>query len=226
MQVVIQHLYLLPMLISAILSLKTFRLNWPAAYKTFSVSLFVALFTELFARFWRFYLHNHWGFNYPHINHWIYTTSLIPQSLLLLAVFYQIIHTKLYKKIILLFAVLVVIFVVLNFSLWQSFYEINSNSHVFIAALVLVVVLMYFEELRREKEVKKLSQQPMVWIAFGVSVFHLLSIPYFLSINYLIDKHPSLAGSFIYMYLLFICFWYLLYIKALLCPTPQDKISA
>jgi len=223
MAVVIQHLYLLPMLISVLLSLKAFRLGWPLAYKIFSIFLFTALFTEIFGNLWHYYLHNFNGWKYSKNNAWIYTASFIPQYVLLMFVYHQALNSKKMKRIILFVAIAFSLFTILNFCYWQTLFIINNNTHIAADCIMLLLVFAYFEQLRKAKEPVKLSVQPMVWISLGVLVFHLLNIPFLLSINYLIRNFPSLATSFLYVYLLFIFVSYVLYSKAFLCPTPEPK---
>jgi hypothetical protein len=225
MIMVIQHLYLVPMFVSAMLSLKAFRLSWPLAYKIFSIFLFTALFTELLGNLWHYYLHNFNGLHYSENNAWIYSASFIPQYGLLMFVYHQILESRILKRLVVITVVVFSIFAIFNFCYWQKFLVINSYTHVFADGIMLLLVFAYFEQVRQEKSLVKLSTQPMVWISLGVLIFHLLSIPYLLSIEFLYLNYKSLATSFIYVYLLFIFASYVLYSKTFLCPTPRPKSS-
>jgi hypothetical protein len=223
MIMVMQHLYLIPMLVSAILSLKAFRLSWPLAYKIFSIFLFTALFTELLGNLWHYYLHGFNGWHYSPNNAWIYSASFIPQYGLLMFVYHQVLDSKIIKRLIVVTALAFSVFAIFNFCCWQKNLVINSYTHIAADGIMLLLVFAYFEQVRKGKGLVKLSAQPMVWISLGVLIFHLLSIPYLLSINYLYLNYKSLATSFIYVYLLFVFATYVLYSKTFLCPTPEPK---
>jgi hypothetical protein len=220
---IMQHLYLIPMLVSAILSLKAFRLRWPLAYKIFSVLLFIALITEVAANLWHYYLYNFSGMHYSNNNAWIYTSSFIPQYILFFFVYHQALHSKLIKSLVVIVSLLFSLFVIINAWFIQKAFLINSNTHIAADCIMLLLIFSYFEQLRKEKEIVKLSDQPMVWISLGAFIFHLLNIPFLLMINYLNKSLPSVALAFFYVYLLFIFVSYVLYSKAFLCKTPQPK---
>jgi len=220
---VMQHLYLIPMLVSAILSLKAFRLSWPVAYKIFSIFLFTALFTEILGNLWHYYLHSFNGWHYTKNNAWIYSASFIPQYGLLMFVYHQALDSTIMKRLVIWAVVLFSLFAIFNFCFWQKAFVINSYTHILADVIMLSLVFAYFEQVRKEKGLVKLSAQPMVWISLGVLIFHLLSIPYLLSIEFLYQNFRSLATSFIYVYLLFIFSSYVLYSKTFLCPTPRPK---
>jgi len=219
---VIQHLYLIPMFISAILSLKAFRLSSFAPYKLFSILLFTALTTEILANLWHYYLHDFNGWSYSKNNAWIYTISFIPQYVLFMLVYHRALQSTRIKKVIVYTAVLFTLLVLINVLFIQKFYIINSNIHILADCIMLFLAFAYFEELRRDKVIYKLSDQPMVWISLGSLVFHLLNIPFLLSINYLNRHFPAAAISFFYVYLLFIFVSYVLYSRAFLCKTPPQ----
>lgn len=218
----IQHAYILPMIISAILSLKTFKQGWPLAYRIFSVYIFWCLVTELAA----------WGFvafqkaTYPDQqpnNHWILSISMLPMYLLLSWVYYSSIKNRVYRKIIFSCTVVFSVFAIINMLWIQKLSSINSYTHLLADCIVFMYIFLYFEELRKGKETGKFSNIPIVWIAAGNFIYHLLNIPFLFLLDYLNNNNPGLAKSFIYMYLFFIFINYILYIKAFLCPTPQQK---
>ncbi len=211
------------MLVSVILSLKAFRLRWPPAYRWFSVLLFTALATEVAANLWLYWLHNFNGMKYNGNTAWIFTVSLIPQYLLFMTVYYLALHSRRIKTMIIIAGILFSSFVIINAFYIQGFKIMNSYSHIFASAIMLLLALAYFEQARKEKELVKLSEQPMTWISLGSLIFHLISIPYLLFMNYLISNFMSIATAFYYVFLLTIFASYVLYSKAFLCKTPQLK---
>jgi len=211
------------MLVCVVLSLKAFRLRWPPAFRIFSVLLFTALLTEIIANAWHYYLHNINGWTYSDNNAWIYTISLVPQYVLFMLVYYHELHSKNIKKAIIGACCLFTLFTIFNFCFWQKPDMINSYTHILADCIMLLLVFAYFEQLRREKTQVRLKEQPMVWISLGVLAFHLLNIPFLLSINYLNINFKIVATTFLYVYLSFIFMCYVLYSKAFLCQTPRLK---
>ncbi len=224
MTFLLQHIYFLPIIISAILSLRTFGLGWPLAYKLFSILLFLALATEIYARAWVYHQYNLSGGKVIPNNIWIYTLSIVPQYLLYMSMYYLTITIRWIRKAIVWTAGVFSIFAILNFTFWQKLTVVNSHSHVLADLIVILLALGYFEELRRKDEIIKLSKQPMVWISFGACIFHLLNIPYILNINALYQQNiGSFPRAFLYLYQGFIIVMYLLFSIAFLCPTPRQK---
>jgi hypothetical protein len=213
---VIQYIYFIPLLISAILSLKAFRLSWPFQYKTFSVLLFFSIIVETLALIWTRYFHN---------NYLIYTLAITPIYLLYMAVYYYAITSPVIRKAILVTGILFAIFGILNFLLWQKLLIVNTVSHMVADLIILLLIFIYFEQLKKEqdKENIKLSSNPMVWISLGAFIYHLLSIPFIFSINYMAKNNLSFVQSFYKVYLIVQCIMYILYIKSFLCPHPQQK---
>jgi hypothetical protein len=220
---VIPNLYLIPMLISAILSLKVFKLSWPLAYKIFSILLFTALATDILGTLWDRYLYQFKEWDLFYGNYWILTFSIAPQYLLYMAVYHEVLKSRQQKRIIQVLAIVFTLFVILNFTFGQGLYVINSLSHLFADCIMLILIFFYFEQIRKQKEILILSKQPMVWISAGVFIYHLLNIPVLYCLNFLVDSDRSGVYSFLNFYKAIIFCSYLLFIKALLCPTPQPQ---
>ena len=209
------------LLISALLSLKAFRLSWPLAYKLLSVLLFVALATEILAILCDEYLYQFKGWNYFTSNYWIMTFSIAPQYLLYMAVYYEVLHNKRIKKRIIWVAIIFTFFVILNVSFWQGINAINSLSHLFADIIMLILVYVYFEQLRTQKKIVVLARQPMVWISIGVFIYHLLNVPFLYCLEFLFNSYPMLSNSVLQVYHILIFLSYTFFIKAFLCPQPQ-----
>ncbi len=226
----IHHIYILPLLISAILSLKTFRLGWPLPYRLFSILLFFVLLVESFSIAWKYYLHNAFSWVYTQNTAWIYNLSFAPQYFLYTILFYYSISYPKFKKSVLVTGLLLCTFILSNQFFGQGLFEVNTISHVFADCTVLFFCFAYFEELKNEEirdeynaEIIQFLKKPMAWISFGIFIYHLLNIPYLFGMNYMIKNKISFAVTFHYIYMSFICLMYLCFIKAFLCPTPQQK---
>lgn len=218
----IQHAYIFPMIISAILSLKTFKRGWPLGYRLFAIYVFWCLLTEIIAWSWVAYQKSTFPNKQPS-NICIFNTFIIPMYIILSATYYSIVKSRLYKKIILFCATVFSLFTIINVLWIQGISVVNSYSNLLADSIVLIYIFLYLEELRKEKEVQRVSTIPMVWIVSGNFIFHLLNLPFILFLDYLNNNYPGMALSFMYMYLSFIFINYVLFIKAFLCPTPQQK---
>jgi hypothetical protein len=219
---VVKIIYILLILISAIISLKTFKRGWPLSYKIFSVYVWLCFFSEITA----------WGLaeyqkrNYPGQqpnNAWLLTAAMLPMYILLSWVYYESVRNRLYKKIIFVCTSFFILFALVNMFWIQKLTAINSYTHLFADCIIFVYIFLYFEELREGKEIRKFSNIPMIWIAAGNFIYHLLNIPFLFLLNQLNDFYPGLAKSYMHMYVFFIFINYILYIKSFLCPHPQQK---
>jgi hypothetical protein len=192
-------------------------------YKIFSALLFVALATDILGTLWNYYLYQFKEWNLFSGNYWIITFSIAPQYLLYMAVYYEVLKSTQQKKIIQILAIVFTLFVIINFTFGQGLYEINSLSHLFADCIMLFLVFLYFEQIRKQKEILMLSKQPMVWISAGVFIYHLLNIPFLYCLNFLFDSQHSIVVPILNSYKAIIFCSYLLFIKAFLCPTPKQN---
>lgn len=217
--------YLTILSICTIFSLKVFRLNWPLAYKLFSCFLIFALLTDALGTLWQLYLYKFeaWRPFGTDNNHWIITLGIIPQYLLLISVYREVLQNKHIKKVIIVIAGLYVGFSIFNLGYWQGIKQQNSYSHIVASFIMLYLVFAYFEQIRKAKELINLKTNPMVWISFGIFIYHLINIPFLFSMNYLVVHHQETATTFFAVYLVVLIITYLLYIKSLLCPAPKQQ---
>lgn len=211
------------MLISAILSLKVFRLSWPIAYRYFSLYLITAIVTELSARLWVFAYHQQWFSISSPSNFWIYTLSFIPQYLLLMMMYYTITQTAKIKKALFILIFIFIAFIIVNATVFQRG-VINTYSHTLANLLVVLMAMVYFEEIRKQKEIPVLRKQPMLWISLGLWIFHLLDIPYITNINTLLNLNSNTIPIVLsFLHDILIITMHTFFIIALLCPTPPPQ---
>lgn len=224
MQKLLQHIYIIPLFISTLLSLKAFRLSWPAPYKYFSVLLIVVLTTEISAISWKYFFFNtNLLGNYSSSNLWIYNLFLIPQYSLYIYIYYLVLKPGHLRKLIKFIGVLYPLFVVANLLWVQQIHTVNSYSIIVSSVVVLFLSVCYFEQLWNQAETTKLSSNPMSWLSLGAFIFHAANLPYIISLDYLIKHNITLAIALYYIYLGLNCILYTLYCIAFLCRTPQPK---
>jgi hypothetical protein len=221
MQRVIQHIYILPLLLSMLLSLKVFRLRWPTTYKVFSLLLIFVSAIELVAILWKYLLFKYWG-NHPS-NIWIYNLFLIPQYLLYLYFYYLVLESIKIKKLVKYVAISFSLFGIINLLFIQTLHQINSFTLIFSSIMIIFLTAIYFEQVRKQKEIISLSSNPLTWISLGAFIFHSAYLPYISSLNYLIKNNIPLALALYYIFLGLNCLMYSLYLIAFLCRHPHLK---
>src|SRR5258705_12717203 len=104
------YIYLVPMLLSAIFGLNTFRQKWPLPFRLFSVFVAVTLCMELFAMWWNVTLHATKYWHYNASNLWLYNFYLIPQYLFYLYFFYTVLWDEKSKQALKLMSILYALF--------------------------------------------------------------------------------------------------------------------
>jgi len=223
MERMIQHIYLLPLFISTVLSFRALGRKWPASYGLFSILLLIIFLVELLAYLWKFYFVTFRNWPYSQSNLWLYNSFLIPQYLLYMAVYYKALHSKKTRTIIVILAVVYLVFAAVNFSL-QGIHGIDSYTLAMADGIVLFMTVAWFNQVLREKEIIRLTAHPMVWISVGAFIFHAANLPYILSLDFLIHNDISLAIALFYIFLALNCIMYSFYTIAFLCH-PPPRIS-
>lgn len=176
-----EYWFLLPLLLSAILSLRSFWQKWPKQYRWFAVLLIISFLIEVFAISWKWYLHNQYSKN----NFWIYNSYITIRFALLLGIFYQIIQAPGIKKAILYAGPIIVLFNVLNYLFLQGPFQYNTYSVVITQYPIVLLCLGYFKQLSEEDIIVHLHKEPMVWMAFGTFIYNVASLPFLIKLNFL-----------------------------------------
>jgi hypothetical protein len=214
---------MIPLCISAIYSLKSFRHNWPVPYKIFSLLLLYVLFLETFAFIWPYLRSLIRNWPYSKSNLWAYNIGLIPQYILYLAMYYYIAKSATARKWILMLGIPAILFIPVNFLFIQSIHIPNNFSFLFLQISMILLTVIYFEEIRKSNEIINLQTHPFTWIALGAFVFHLGDIPFMLGLNHLIIYDLSLANALLFLHVILNCVMYSLYTIAFLCNPPPQK---
>ena len=190
------YIFLIPVFLSAMASLRAFRKNWPWPYRSFSLFLFVVLFVEIFAVLWTAWLHAQFPVAYNAHNGWIYNPFMIIEYLFYVFFFLRVLHLKkLQRKMLTLFAFLFTVWSILNMLLVQGISRLNTYSLLVSSLMVVYLSISYFLQLLRDRKIITLTKQPMFWIATGAFFYHLCSIPYFIFLNYTARTNLDLAIS-------------------------------
>lgn len=210
-------IYILPLFLSAIVGLKTFRLQWPFAMKGFSVFLITTLIVELFAISWKYGLCQTKWWHYTPNNLWIYNIYLLPQYLFYIYFFSNRIQQPLYKYIVPIIAVAYLTLTLINLLFIQGLFAVNYISIIAANLIMIFFSISYFISLLKAESVVRLSKQPLVWIAVGAFIFHLGSLPCFVLYNSIFSENMVIASSLFRIIISLNFIMYLTYAIAFLC---------
>jgi len=215
-------IYLIPLLLSAVFSLKSFRLKWQTPYKIFSVFLLCTLAAETFAITWKWELHKTAYWNYTQENLWIYNLFLIIRHLFLLAFFYYILDSVLLKKLILWSLIPSAFIAIINYFFIETPHTVNNYAVVISNVIAILLALALFNQLLKDKKIIKLNTDTKTWISLGIFIYYSGTLPFFIFFNYLLKEHLSMALSYLYINDALNIIMYILYLIAYLC-TPQSQ---
>jgi len=220
---VIQNIYMLPLFTCVLFSLRSLWQKWAASYKTFSILLICVFLVELMAILWKYYFFTFRNWPWTRSNLWLYNSFLIPQYLLYIAVYYRVLHTVTIRRWIIRIGIAYSLFALVNLLFIQHIHAVNSFTLAMADSIVLFLTIAYFEQLRNQKEIVRLTKEPMVWISLGAFIYHGANLPFLLGLNFLISNNMSLALALFYIYLALNCIMYSLYTIAFLCRHPPQK---
>lgn len=204
-----EYWFLLPLLLSAVLSLRSFWQKWPKQYRWFAVLLIISFLTEAFAISWKWYLHNQYSKN----NLWIYNIFITIRLALMLTIFYMVLHAAWIKKMIRYTGPVLVLFGVFNYALIQGPFLYNTYSTLLAHAAIIILCLCYFKQWIDETKTIVFFKEPMAWVVSGVFLYHAASLPFLVMLNFLNMQQSGLAMLSLPINMtlnLLMCFFYLI----------------
>lgn len=214
------YIYLIPLVLCAIISLRSFRLEWLRNYRSFAVFIWITLLVEAFAIAWKWYLFKTAYWNFSKSNLWIYNFFLILRLLFYLLFYFQHLSSHKMKTIILYSTILLSIFGLLNYFIIQKTNEINSYSIVIDHLVIILLSLSFFSQVLNATVIIKLTTHPMVWISLGTFIYFSSTLPFFISLGYASKNNVSLAISMLYINTALNTLMYSFYLISFLCK-PQ-----
>lgn len=217
MHKLVYYLYLIPMFVSAIASLKAFRLGWPLPLRFFSVFLITTLAVEILANCWKFWMHSTGYWSFSENNLWIYNYYLVPQYVFYFYFFKQFLKPGLLHNTIWVLAVLYVLFSMANLLFIQKALAINYFTIIAASFIVVILTTAYIRQLITDDNILQLKKQPLVWISVGALIFHAGVLPYFIYSNSLNNSNIGLSLLLFYIVLVLNILMYTLYAIAFLC---------
>ena len=193
------YIYLIPLFFSAIFSLKAFRLKWPKPYTIFSIFLISTLCVETLAIAWKWGLCSTAWWHFSPSNLWIYNGFVIIRHLFILGFFYGIIPSLLLRKLILGSVIPFLLFAVANYVFIQKPDNVNNYTIVLANTITILLVLGFFYQLLKDKQIISLRRSTPVWISFGAFLYYSGTLPLFIFFDYLLKHHLSMALSYLYI---------------------------
>lgn len=194
-----EYIYLIPMFLCAIISIRSFIWKSQIQFKILSVLLLLTLFIESFAIAWEWVLHktSWWSFNQSNL--WVYNGCLTIRHILTALFFQNIIKDTKWKRIIVLSIVPFFFFAIFNYFLLQTPFNVNSFTIILSNVILVFVSLLYFKQLLDDSKIIRLSKKSEVWITLGIFIYYTGTLPFFILFNKLISSNSSLLSSFLFI---------------------------
>lgn len=190
---VIENLYFIPLIASAIISLRAFRKDWPSAIRFFAAYLLITASVEVFAALWKNHLHETAWWKYKPYNHWIYNLGMVVRYPLVFAYFGDYLPGRKSGTTLVGLSFVVLLS---NVLLGQGIHHLNSYSVLFSFFLILLLCFWFFRYILIRKDAVNLLSATEFWIAAGLFFYHAATLPLFFIVNALSMKSTLLANTF------------------------------
>jgi hypothetical protein len=214
---IITYVYICSVCIAWISSLRSFRLDFPFHLKLFSCLLGLTALVELTAFILPtcFHIKNNWLYNaFTLVEFWAY------------GFFYTwIIRKKILKRIILVFLLTFPVFWFITVFYQYGFFTWNSSVIVVGSFFSVLLPLMYYYQIITEREIIPLRALPEFWIATGMLIFYLGSLPFFGMLNFLGRSHDGMVQKLYTVLTVQNIIMYSLFTYAFLCRTTNTTKS-
>jgi hypothetical protein len=217
------YIYLIPLTISSIFSLRSFSLRWERSFRILSLFLVATVTVEAFAILWKLELYKteHWSYSFSNI--WIYNAFITARHLVLLVFFYGILKSDRIRKAIRWSALPFLIFSVFNYGFMQTPHQVNTYTMVLANTITIVLVLAFFRQVLNDSVIIRLSSSTEIWISLGTFIYYSGTLPFFIFFNYLVKENSPLLLSFLYINDILNLIMYTFYLIAFLCKPQFQK---
>lgn len=217
------YLYLIPLTISSLLSLRSFWLRWPTSFKVFSGFLLSTSAIEWMAIFWKWELHKTDYWSYSLSNLWIYNAFTPIRHLFFSVFFYKLLHSPHLKKVIRWSAYCFIILAAINYFQIQTPHQVNTYSIIAANTIIIVFVLLFFRQALNESEVVRLGRSAEIWILLGAFAYYSGTLPFFMFFDYLVSVNSPVSLSYFYINDVLNLIMYTFYSIAFLCSPQFQK---
>ncbi len=124
------------------------------------------------------------------VNSWLYNISIPIEYVFYSLLFIHFYTNPKFKKICIFALALFLIFIVINISFIEGFYDFNTYTLKIGSFLMIIFSCMFFIDLVQREKDFTLTTEPMFWIASGVLLFNTGEFFFNLSLDYLIKNFP------------------------------------
>ncbi|MGB3465254.1 MAG: hypothetical protein WBA74_08290 [Cyclobacteriaceae bacterium] len=190
---VIENLYFIPLILSAVVSLRTFRKDWPIAIRFIAAYLLVTAFIEVFAALWKGYLHDTPWWIFKPYNHWIYNLGIVIRYPLVFAYFSEYLPGRRSRALLVSISFVALL---VNLLFGQGLHQFNSYSVLFSFFLILLLCFWFFRYILIRKDIVNLMSATEFWITAGLFFYHAATLPLFFIINALNSQSALVANTF------------------------------
>ncbi|CAM1339208.1 conserved membrane hypothetical protein [Tenacibaculum aestuarii] len=218
-----EYIYLVPVVLSAIVSVRSFIWNKEIYFRLFSILLLLTILVELFAISWKLELHQTKYWNYSRSNLWIYNAFLSFRHVFTLLFIYFIIETPQLKQMIKWSIIPFILFFTLNYVFVQTPFYVNSYTIILSSIILVVISVAYFKQILEETKIIKLSIKPEFWICLGGFIYYTGTLPFFILFNKLITTSSSYLNSFLFINDTLNIVMYSMYLIGFLCLHQNQK---
>lgn len=217
------YFYLLPLFFSTVFSLRFFRLNALKQLKIFSILLLITAIVETFAISWKWGLCKTRYWQYTPSNLWVYNAFVPVRHILLLWFISSISEAIIVRKAIKFSIFPFLGFSIFNYWLIQTPHAINSYS-IILANIITVCFLITVLVSGIESNSTKAAS--IKWICRGSLFYYAVSLPLFISLNFIMRGNLSTASHLFYINDTLNIIMYSSYLISVLCRRPSMKQSS
>jgi len=201
---------------ASIVALIAFRRWMPLHFKLLLVFVFLYAFADTAGAII--------GSYYKLKNHFLYNLVWGIQYIIIAYFYYHMLHSRIIKKVILVFFVLFPIFFFINACWIQGFYTLQTYSIVLGGSFMLLFAVAYIWQLYISTETQSIFRDPVFWFSLAWLFYYGLTAPYLGMLNYLLSNFPNFAYNY-YIWVIDVsdCLRNSLLVIGFLCKKPLMK---
>jgi hypothetical protein len=214
---VLTYIYIFSILVAFLSSLNSFRLGFSVHLRVFAVLLGLTFFVEVTAAILA------WGLD--RANNWVYNSFTLVEFWIYGYFFRSLLPGQTTKRLVTGFLVMfplfwgITVFYLFGFTAWNSYVIIVGSF------FCVLFCLLYYYRILTAHEILNLRHLPEFWIATGMLIFYMAALPYFGSLNFLIQYHLKAANNLLTVLQCLDTLMYILFTYGFLCRIRNTKKS-
>jgi hypothetical protein len=212
-----------PLFFAALAGLKTLGPDWARPFKGFTIFLWLTFFTEVFAILWKWYLFETPWWSFGRTNLWVYNAFLAVRFCCMCFFYLHVLESSKIKRLMRMAIFPLALFGVLNFFFIEGPHAVNYLSVIPYHITFIFMALAYFRQLLADKKILPIKMQPTAWISLGTFIYYTGTLPFFITLEYLIKHNINLAVSMLYINNMLNVLMYSFYLTSFLCKPQSQK---